>query len=214
MRSRLLKFGLIFASLSLLASAVTGCAGKQVDQNDPNALLEEAENDIKNDHYQIALDKLRTIKNKFPYAKASLDASLRIADVYFMQESYPEAAASYESFADLHPKHERVAYALFRAGKAYFSEVPSTTARDLTPAQKAVDAYTDFLRKFPSAPEVAEAKGDIATSRKLLAEKELEIGAFYAKRDHKGAARARYLKLIELYPETEAAIEARKRIEK
>ena len=66
------------------------------------------------------IDKLKIIKNKYPYSKYALDASLRLADVYFLQESYTEAALAYESFRDLHPKHEKVPYAMFRIGTFLF----------------------------------------------------------------------------------------------
>ena len=89
-----------------LAGALHGCAGRVVDDNDPASLLADAEDEIKSDHFQLAVDKLKEVKNKFPYSKFSIDAQLRLADVYFMQESYADAAAQYETFRDLHPKHE------------------------------------------------------------------------------------------------------------
>src|SRR5436305_4595321 len=96
--------------LVLLSILYAGCAGTPVDENDPASLFKDAESDIQSDHYQIAVEKLRSIKNKFPYSKYALDAQLRIADVYFLEESYAEAAAAYETFKDLHPKHEKAGY--------------------------------------------------------------------------------------------------------
>src|SRR6478736_2451275 len=99
-----LALGLIL--LNSIPVLFTGCAGKGVSEEDPASLYADAEEDIKSDHYQIAIDKLRIIKNKFPYSKYAIDSQLRIADVLFMQEAYGEAAVSYETFRDLHPKHE------------------------------------------------------------------------------------------------------------
>lgn len=198
--------------LSMAAGAVPGCAGKSVDQNDPAALMKEAEDDIKSDHYQIALDKLRSIKNRFPYSKFALEAQLRIADVFFMQESFPEAAATYEAFSDLHPKHERVPYALFRAAKSYYNDSPSRVERDLTPAQKALTSYTEFLRRFPAAAEADEARKDVAAIRLTLAEKEMTIADFYNKRRHYDSAKTRYEKILALYPETAPAKAAQEKI--
>lgn len=191
-----------------------GCSSTPVNENDPASLYKDAEDDIQSDHFQIALEKLRTVKNKFPYSKYAVDAQLRIADVYFMQEAYAEAAASYEAFRDLHPKHEKTAYAMFRIGKSYYNDIPSTVARDMAPAQKALDAYGDFLRRFPNDPQAAEAQKDIAEIRKLLAEKELYIGNFYYKRDFYDSAKHRFEKIIELYPETDAAKEAEQKLAK
>ena len=183
----------------------TGCSTVHVNENDPVSLLNEAEQEIKSDHYQLAVDKLRVIKNKFPYSSVAVDAQLRIADVYFMQESYVESAASYEAFRDLHPKHEKTPYAMFRIGKSYYNDIPSTVARDLTPAQKALDAYKNYLTHYPSGPDTTEATQDIAEIRNLLANKELSIGDFYFNRDFYDSAKPRYKKIVELYSDTPGA---------
>jgi outer membrane protein assembly factor BamD len=208
------KAALLILTGLLLASPFFGCSTASVDENDPQALYQEAEEDIKNDHYQIAIDKLRSIKNKFPYSKYAIDAQLRIADIFFMQESFGDAAASYEAFRDLHPRHEKVGYAMFRIGKSHFLDSPSNVARDLTSAQKALDAYRDYLKRFPSAPESEEANKDINEVRRLLAEKELYIADFYYKRDFYDSAKPRYKKVIDLYPETDAAKKAQTKLTK
>ena len=212
-------FGVTFSRLFrngalglLLALALNSCSSTPIDENDPGALLKDAESDIQNDHYQIAIDKLRIIKNKFPYSKYAVDAQIRIADVYFLEESFGEAAISYESFKDLHPKHEKTAYAMFRAGKSYFNDVPSTNARDLTSARKSLDAYNDFVKRFPDSPQTQEAQKDILTIRERLAEKELAIGDFYFSREFYQSAKPRYKKTIELYPETPAAKKAEEKL--
>ena len=212
--SRWVGILLAMALINTAPTFLTGCAGKTVNEGDPASLYQDAEDEIKSDHYQIAVEKLRTIKNKFPYSKYALDAQLRIADVLFMQESYAEAAASYETFRDLHPKHEKVGYAMFRVAKAYYNDIPNPTSRDLTPAQKALEAYNEFLRRFPAAPEATEARQDVAVTRNVLAEKELYIGDFYYKRDFPESAKPRYEKVVTIYPDTVAAKQAREKIAK
>ena len=200
-------------SALILIASLFGCSGKQVDPNEPGQLFQEAEEDIKSDHYQIAIDRLRSIKNKFPYSKFAIDAQLRMADVYFLQESYPEAAASYEAFHELHPKHEKTAYVMFRAAKSYFNDAPTQVARDLGPANKSLASYNDFLSKFPQDPQAAEAKADVESIRNLLADKEVYIADFYAKRDAYDSAAERYKKVIALYPETKAAESSKPKLE-
>lgn len=202
------------AALLLAAGILPGCAGKSTTPTDPTVLYNEALEDMKSDHYQMALDKLREVKNKFPYSKVAVDAQLKIADVYFAQEEWPESAAAYETFRDLHPRHERVSYAMYRAAKAYFNDIPDPIARDMTPAQKAVDAYNEFLREFPDSTEATLAKQDLEKAIEELADKELYIGDFYFKRDFYDSAKGRYQKILNLYPETEAATEARSKLAK
>lgn len=189
-----------------------GCSGKSVDENDPAVLMKEAEEDIESDRYQLAIEKLRMVKNKFPYSNQARLAQLKIADVYFLQESYTEAALAYEAFRDLYPKHEKVPYAMFRVGKSYLNDTPGNVARDLGPAQRALDSYNEFLRRFPNAPESDEARKDVEQLRRTLAEKELYIASFYVRENAYEAAQGRLKKILSLYPETESAKIAEERL--
>lgn len=191
-------------SVLFVAILITACAETKVNESDPSQLFQEAEEDVKNDHYQIAIEKYRSIRNKFPYSKFAIDAQLRIADVYFLQDAFPEAAVNYESFAELHPKHEKVAYAMFRIGKSYFNDTPSTVARDLVSAQRALDAYDGFLHKFPTDAQAEEVKKDVSTLRNSLAEKEVYVGDYYFRNKNYNSATERYKKAARLYPETAA----------
>lgn len=84
-------------------------------------------------------------------------------------------------------------------------DIPSTVARDLTSAQKAEDAYTLFIKRFPNDPLIEDARKGRVKTRELLAEKELYIGNFYSNQDQLDSAKGRYEKLIQLYPETPQA---------
>lgn len=209
------RFKLLFSIVSLgLCVFGAACSSTQVNEKDPASLYQDAVEEVESEHYQIALEKLRAIKNKFPYSSYAVDAQLKIADVYFIQELYAEAAGAYESFRDLHPKHEKASYAMYQIGRAYFNDTPRNVARDLSSAQKTIDTYSDFVRRFPEDPRVKEAKEDIQKVRELLAAKEIYIGDFYLKRDFDDSAKPRYQKVIELYPETQAAQVAAEKIAK
>ncbi len=198
--------------MTLAALHMAGCSSAPFSDNEPERLYKEAVEDMEDDHFQVALEKLKTLRNKFPYSSYATEAQLKIADVYFMQESWAEASLAYEAFRDLHPKHEKVPYAMFRASESYFNDLPGTVARDLTAGQKALDSYNEFLRRFPTAAEAPEARKRVAECRRLLAEKELYIADFYNKRDVTVSARPRYQKILDLYPETKSAEEAKAKL--
>ena len=102
---RHLSFLFLFTMTTLLSGVGFGCSTSELNENDPVVLMKDAEEDIESSRYILALEKLQKIKNQHPYSKQAVDAKLRIADVYFLQENYAEAAATYEAFRDLHPKH-------------------------------------------------------------------------------------------------------------
>jgi outer membrane protein assembly factor BamD len=199
-----------WVSVSLLFLAA--CSSIAVDENDPASVFKDAQAEMESDHYQIAIDKFRALKSKFPYSTYAVEAQLQIADVYFKEDFFAEAAASYETFKDLHPRHQKVGYAMFRMGKSYLNDSPTLVARDLSPLKKALESYQNFLIRFPTAPEAPEAIKDIAKIRNLLAEKELEIGNFYYTRKFYESAKPRYEKVLHVYPESTAAEVARGKI--
>jgi len=190
-----------------------GCSGKTVDESNPQALYDEALEDIQNDRYIMAVEKLRSVRNKFPYSKVATQAHLKMADVYFAQESYVEAAAAYEAFRDLHPKHESAAYASFKIGEAYRKDIPTVISRDLTSAYKAQDALRSFLEQYPQDAEVPKAKVFLQETRDLLASKETYIGDFYYKKGEWDAAKIRYQKILDMYADTNQGPIAKNRLE-
>jgi outer membrane protein assembly factor BamD len=202
----------ILALASCLMSApivLFGCAGKSINESDPADLYKDADSDIENDRYLLALDKLRIIKSKFSYSSYGALAQLRIADVYFLQESYPESSAAYETFVELYPKHEKSGYAIFRAGESYFMDIPSTIARDLRSAEGAIQSFTTYLKRFPTGEFAEKAKDLKVKAYNKLAEKELDIAKFYLRRKKQDAARMRLQKLLDQYGDSTFAPEAK-----
>lgn len=198
--------------LALCVSFWSGCSGKSVDENDPASMYADAEDDIKNDRYLLAIEKLRTIKNKFPYSSFSSKAQLRIADVYFLQESYIEAAGAYETFRDLYPKHEEAPYAAYRIAESYALDAPSNIARDLTSAQNAAQSLKEFLKVYPNHARAEDAQKLLSKTLAQLAEKEFYIAEYYFKQKQYVSAKGRYEKLVSAYPESTRANEAKEKI--
>ena len=197
-------------SFIFLGAAIwTGCSSTSVNEADPAALYDDAEKDIKNDRYLLALDKLRILKSKFSYSSFGVLAQLRIGDVYFLQESYPEASAAFETFIELYPKHPKASYALFKAGESYYLDIPSTIARDLKTAESAINSFTQYLKKYPTGEFVEKAKDMKLKAYNKLGEKELSIAEFYIRKKKDEAAIARLQKVINQYCDSESATKAK-----
>jgi outer membrane protein assembly factor BamD len=198
----------LLAAMTVGALLISGCAGKKINENDPKELYEDALEDVNDARYLMALDKLKVIKNKFSYSTYGALAQLRIGDVYFLQESFPEAAAAYETFVELYPRHEQAPYALFRSGEAYFKDIPGNIARDLRSAESAVTTLGQYLRRYPQGEFADRALEMKKSGYNTLAEKELEIAEFYLRRKKPGSARSRLEKILRLYAESEVAARA------
>ncbi len=196
---------IIFILLALVAAMqLAACSGKKIDESNPQDLYKDAEEDIGDKRYAMALDKLKALKNKFPYSHLATQSKLRIADVYFEEESFIEAAAAYESFRDMHPKHEKADYVMFRIGESYYQQLPSGVDRDLGPATKAIDAFRELIGLYPKSEYVDTAKKHLSESIEKLAGKEKYIADFYFTREMYDSAAGRYEKMAARFPDTES----------
>ncbi|MBI3557729.1 MAG: outer membrane protein assembly factor BamD [Deltaproteobacteria bacterium] len=196
---------LILILIALTAALqLAACSGKKIDESDPQELYKDAEEDITDKRYAMALDKLKALKNKFPYSHLATQSKLRIADVYFDEESFIEAAAAYESFRDMHPKHEKADYVMFRIGESYFQQLPSGVDRDLGPATKAIDSFRELIGLYPKSELVDTAKKHLSDATEKLAGKEKYIADFYFTREQYDSAAGRYEKMAARFPDTES----------
>lgn len=191
-----------------------GCSSKKINEDDPKEMFEDAEADIKNDRYLLALDKLRIVKSKFAYTSYGALAHLKIADVYFLQESYPEAASAYETFIELFPKHEKASYALYKAGESQFLDIPSNIARDLKSAESAIQTLDLYAKKYPTGEYLQKSLEMRQLAYDRLAEKELNIAEFYIRRKKPDAARLRINKILDNFSRSSSAEKAKELLKK
>ena len=84
--------------------------------------------------YLLATEKLNQLKNQYPYSFYATPSELMLADILYKQENYVEAAASYLLFKEFHPKHEKIAYVIYKIAESYYEQIPETYDRDLQPA--------------------------------------------------------------------------------
>jgi outer membrane protein assembly factor BamD len=149
--------------------------------------------------YQNAIDKFQDIIDNYPYSDWAVLANLEIADTYFARERYEESLTYYRDFAELHPDHPKVPYALLRAAQSFYHQ-SRAPGRDQTFTHQAVDQLDDLMRRFPDAPEAREAEVLWRELRTRLGTHVMTIGDFYFERDEWQSAADRYRKVLNEYP--------------
>ncbi len=178
-----------------------GCTGSEsYDTNTPEGGFKLAEKFQNSSRYEEALVQFNQVKNKFPYSKLATEAKLRIADIYFKREEYPEAQANYQSFKELHPNHPRADYATYQLAMSYFNQLPSTIDRDLSIASRAIIYFDEVSSTYPNSEFAPQAKDGKQKTLKMLAEKEYYIANFYFIRNRYEAALGRFEDLLTRYP--------------
>lgn len=177
---------------------IFSCASeKPKGKTEAEVLYKEAKSLMEDERYLLATDKLNQLRNQYPYSYYAVPSELLLADILFLQESYADATAAYIIFADLHPKHEKAPYVLYKIAESYFNQLPETFDRDLEMAHEAIKYYRDLLLKYPSSGYSKEAKEKISKCQKMIQDKEKYIADFYFKVDKLKAAKWRYLNILE-----------------
>jgi outer membrane protein assembly factor BamD len=176
-------------------------------QFDPETAFNEANDLIKTGYFEDARAKLEEIKAKDASQKYATLARIRIADTYFDDEMYEEAAVEYESFLSLHTFHKYAPYAQYRLAMCYFKKI-RTVDISYSTTKKALKEFRRLQRNYPRNPYMDVTENRINTCIRILAEYELYVGKFYYKKGSYEAAAGRFRNLLDTYPDSKGESEA------
>lgn len=185
----------------MFAFVLSSCSSIETrDVSTPEGAFKSAEDFEKDERFEEAIQKFSEVKNKFPYSRFAADAELKIADLHFKREAYPEAQGAYQLFKEFHPKHPQSDYVTFRLGLSYYNQLPPTPDRDLSLADKAILYFDETSNSYPNSPYAKEAREKREAALKMLAEKEIYIAKFYDKRKFWESSVTRYEQVLKSYP--------------
>lgn len=212
--TRLLAFSFVVASGLLLGCATLGdfaatgevavVYGADADEN-----LALADKAMAAKNFDEAARYYEHVKTKYPFLEAAKTAELRLADTDFERDRFVEARDRYQSFVRLHPTHAQVDYAAFRAALTHYRDIPSdfvllpsSTEKDQVEVRGALAALTEFVSAYPESTHLTEAKEVLQDVRRRLAQHELTVADFYAKRERWPAVVGRLSVVAERFPGT------------
>jgi len=179
----------------LLSCLVLGCT---TTTDNPAAVLESVLSDT--DEQIFVGDSME--------ANYDPNVIMKRAESYFEKGSYPEAIVEYKHFLDLHRSHVLAPYAQYKIGLTHFKRF-KTIDRDPEPIEESLVAFETLISEFPNSRYEEEARQKIIACHEYLAAHHLLVGKFYFNKDSYLAAAYRYEKVIDAYPEIEAAADAK-----
>jgi outer membrane protein assembly factor BamD len=183
--------------LVLSAALLQGCSTPQVNKS-ADVLYKEGEQFFKDEKYTDAITQWKKVKETYQSPDLSTKAELNIANAYFLNKDYIEAAAGYEDFRKLHPKHEQVDFALYRQGMSYFNQIHSIDT-DQTPVKSALSTFDSYLKLYPTGAQLAEVQEKRRECRDKQLQYELYVGRFYLRTDAYKAAIARFEDSLKMF---------------
>lgn len=206
------KHLLLIATLVLVSACSS--KGDKVDENlSESQLYQQAQEDLGNNSYTNAINKLKALESRYPFGRYAEQAQLELIYANY-KNAEPEAARSAaERFIRLHPQHPNVDYAYYMKGLASFDQDRGLMARflplDLTKRDPgaARDSFNEFAQltsRFPNSRYAPDAKARMVYLRNLLAAYEVHVGHYYLKRKAYVAAANRGRYVVENFQETPA----------
>ena len=115
------------------------------------------------------------------------DAQMKLADCYFFRKEYIDARFEYEEFIRQFSEHPLVASAFFQIGVSYYN-LSLNAHYDQNETFSAIDAFSEFLDRFPFHEQKNDALDYIKKCRYKLLEKKFYNGyAYYKMSDYPSA---------------------------
>ena len=153
----------------------------------------------------------KVLKNA-PYSEIAPSAQMAIGYAREKQKQYDDAVAAYRKLIEKYPNCSLTEEAYFNVGLAYYRA--STRAEyDQGYANKAVDAFNEYMAKYSNGSKAAVARDHIVKVQTDQARGLFEVAHFYDKQKDYTAALVYYNELIARHPRSTYAEEAKARVE-
>lgn len=169
-------------------------------------LYENGNDAMREKKYDEAAEYYTKIKDNYPFSPFAIEAELSLADAYFLNKDYPEAANAYQDFESLHPRNPAIPYVLYQLGMSHLNAFISID-RPVTQVQKGLDYFHRLRETYPGSEYAEKALVHMQECRRILAERELYIADVYWRTEKYGAAWQRYAYVKEHFSDIPQAME-------
>lgn len=198
-----------------MALATTSCIAEPTEpktaaeyEGRAKAAYEDALEEFLDQNWEFASQLMEDVRRNYSYTPYARMAELRLADIAYHQERYPEAIAAYKAYAHDHPNDSDVPYARYRVIRSQFLTSSNTVfqppleERDLASLRDAYAAIRAFLADYPNYQQQDELRYMYESVSGMLARHELYAARFYAGDDEFRAALYRVQYALRTYPDS------------
>jgi outer membrane protein assembly factor BamD len=147
-----------------------------------------------------------------PYGTHAPEAQFKIGLAREQQKKWNDAVDSYTKILDKYPGNSIASDAQYQIGYAWYSSA-SMAEYDQSAAQKAIEAFEDFIVRYPNSEKVAAANAHIELLKGRQTQGSYNIAKFYEKQKNYKAAYIYYSDVVRQSPGSEDAQSAQKKID-
>ena len=217
----ILQFAIRYSLFAIFIFLLPGCSSISLPSlpswpwstpaTQPNAtaeaLFDEGTAYLNNKKYALAIDRFQKVKAEFPFSPQLVPAELKLAEAYYLNKQYPEAAAAFKEFQTLHPNNENIPFVLYHRGLVHFDQFTSSD-RYQKMTEIAKGYFESVVKDHPGSPYAAPAREKLAKCIEYLSEHEFNIAVFYFNEKKYPAAIDRLEEILRRYRDTPFAVKA------
>jgi len=186
----LLRTAIILATFGLFAA----CANNEEQEtviNDVTEAYESAKKSVSRGNYRRGIQIYEAIQARYPFSDLSRQLQLDLMFAYYKAGMKEQAVEAADTFMRENPIHERVDYALYIKGLAYFEDeagfLEKRFKRDVTqrPPKEVAEAYSSLRRlveRYPASIYSPDAEQRMVFLRNRLSEYENHVADYYLRR--------------------------------
>lgn len=212
---------LITAFSVVLATAIlAGCSSGPEKIPPANVLYGQAHNSLESHDWKQASQRFRQLISTYPFGKYATSARLNLMYSYYRAGNTDEAASQADDFLKENPSSPYAPYALFLKAISYASAMQpglldslfNSTLDERSPVnqRQAYTAFQQLQKRYPNTPYAQKAKQWMVFVRNRLAQYNLNVAEFYARRQEWVAAVNRASTVVVQFPHTPATRHALK----
>ena len=154
---------------------------------------------------------LRKISEHAPGTDIGERALLRIGEYHFQQKQYRDSADAYDEFLTLNPKSARVPHTIALAAESMYESFKGVPY-DETPLVEAEARYKALLAQYPDEARKCRAADMVREITAIRGERAYETAKFYERTGKPQSAVFYYRQVVEEFPSTVWASEARTKV--
>ncbi len=195
------------AGCSELQRKDVGPGGQPLDAFTAKQIFERGEFELEAKDHEDAAFYFGEIERLYPYSEWAKRGLIMQAYAFHQDKDYENARSAAQRFIDFYPADDDAAYAAYLLALSYYDQI-ELVGRDQGLTFQALQSLRAVIERYPDSEYARSSilKFDLAFDH--LAGKEMEIGRYYLKRDHFGAAINRFRVVVEDFQTTTHTAEA------
>ena len=196
--------------LMAVALTIAACARDEEDKfagMSANQIYAQGEQALLDGDVIEAAETFAEVERLFPYSESARRSTIMEAYAYNKAREFDKSRTVAERFLSTYPGDNDAAYAQYLVALSYYEQI-DRKGRDPYLTTEAISALEAVIEIYPDSEYARSAKLKLDLAVDNLAAKEMEVGRFYLKRQHYGAAINRFKRIVENYGTTTYVPEA------